>query len=141
MARNIEMKCEELRPRIKNIKIVFKTVSKDEPYEVKSKNDYSKHVVSDILVGDETGVVFLTLWDEDIEKIDANKIYELSNGYTTIFKGQLRLNIGKYGSLRELEEDIPVDTTKNYSEKVHEKYDDKRRRRAHQFGSGSFWPG
>ncbi|HHQ45520.1 MAG TPA: single-stranded DNA-binding protein [Candidatus Altiarchaeales archaeon] len=142
MARNIEMKCSELRPKMKNIKITFKVVSTDEAHEVKGKSDNTKHHVMDAVVGDETGMITLTLWDDDIEKISLGKTYELTNGYAGVFKGQMRLNIGKYGSLTEVEDpEFKVDESKNFSEEVHEKYDRRNQGRRQLYGSGSFWPG
>jgi ssDNA-binding replication factor A large subunit len=37
-----------------------------------------------------------------IDKVETGHAYQLNNGYTTVFKGSLRLNIGRYGSLEEL---------------------------------------
>lgn len=136
------MKIEELRPRLKRVKTTFKVVEKEEPSDVKSRKDNRRHKVSDILVGDETGVIVMTLWDEDIEEVQEGETYELSNGYTSVYQGKLRLNMGRYGKLEktEPEEEITVDQENNISEKTHEKYDMRRRQGRHRFGSGSFWP-
>lgn len=135
------MQVGELRPRLKRIKIRFKVVSKEEPQEVKSRKDNSRHMVSDLLVGDETGIIVLTLWDEEIEDLEKDKIYDLTNGYTSVYKGSLRLNIGRYGKLQEVEDpEFTVDESKNVSEEEHERYVQQRRTRMSRYGSGSFWP-
>jgi len=140
MARTVEMQVGELRPRIKRIETKIKVLEKGEPNQVKSRKDNRRHQVVDVLAGDETGCVVLTLWDEDIEEVEEGKVYELTDGYTSVYKGNLRLNLSRYGKLKEVEgEDMEVDRENNVSEKTHEKYDRRRRRGGHRFGSGSFY--
>ncbi|MFW9886313.1 MAG: hypothetical protein ACFFEX_18145, partial [Candidatus Thorarchaeota archaeon] len=60
--------------------------------------------------------------------------YLLKNGYTGLFKGNLRLNIGKYGELSDAEEAIEeVNTDNDMSAEEHE---DFRRRRDYGGGRG-----
>ncbi|MBD3262546.1 MAG: single-stranded DNA-binding protein [Candidatus Altiarchaeales archaeon] len=138
MSRNIDMKVEELRPKIKRIKIIFKVLETLETKQVVSRQDRTKHNVADVLVADDTGSIILTLWDEDIEQFSEGEVYEVSDAYTSIFKGMLRLNIGRYSSVKRLEEPVEVNLENNVSEEVHKQYLNRRRR--HGFGSGSFWP-
>jgi replication factor A1 len=84
--------------------------------------DGSAHKVSDALVGDETGVVYLTLWDDNIEKVNDGDSIRIENGYVTLFKGNIRLNIGKYGKLEPAAEPLTVEvnTENNVSSKAYE---------------------
>ena len=41
-----------------------------------------------------------------IEKVEIGKAYAVKNGYTSLFKGSLRLNIGRYGELEESKDEI-----------------------------------
>ena len=84
--------------------------------------DGSAHKVSDALVGDETGVVYLTLWDDNIEKVNESDTIRVENGYVTLFKGNIRLNIGKYGKLEAAKEPLAVEvnTENNVSSKTYE---------------------
>ncbi|MBD3388106.1 MAG: single-stranded DNA-binding protein [Candidatus Altiarchaeales archaeon] len=133
------IKIGELTPKAKRVNVVFKAVSKEDVKKVRSKKDHTPHVVTEATVGDETGTVLLTLWDENVEQLETGKTYKLENGYVTLFKGTIRLNIGKYGELSEAEDlDVEVDMENNMSEKVFEEY--QRNRRYEGFGSGSFWP-
>ncbi len=95
------MNVEQLRPYQKKVNITVKALSKNEVREVTSKLDDSTHKVTEAVVGDETGTVLLTLWDDDIEKVEDGKTYDVENGYTSLFKNSLRLNIGRYGELKE----------------------------------------
>lgn len=110
-------KVEELRPFMKKVEMTVKCIELNEAREVTSKLDDSTHRVTEALVGDDTGTVLLTLWDDAIEKVEPNKSYKIMNGYTSLFKNSLRVNIGRYGQLQESEEAIEANTENNVSEK------------------------
>jgi replication factor A1 len=139
MERVKTMKIEELTPRSKRVNLAFKVLEKNDVKNVRSKRDRTPHAVTESLVGDDTGTILLTLWDEDIEKIEVGTTYKLENGYITIFKGTIRLNIGRYGEIEEFSEDIEVNTENNMSEKVYDEY--QRPREYTGMGADSYWPG
>ncbi len=99
------MKIEELGPHTREVSLVFRVLGKGEEKEVNSKFGGS-HRVAEAQVGDDTGVVTMTLWDDDIEKVQEGETYALSNGYTSLFMGHIRLNIGRHGELQQSEENI-----------------------------------
>ena len=112
------MEIGELRPFAKKVDVTVKAVSKGEIRDVVSKQDNTPLRVTEVLVGDASGVIHLTLWNDDIEKVEEGKCYTIKNGYTTTFRNSLRLNVGKYGTLEAAEEDIEtVNTENNISEK------------------------
>ena len=112
------MKVEELKPYQKKIDLIVKAIEKNDAREVVSKLDDSKHRVTEALVGDETGCILLTLWDEAIEQVEAGKTYKLENGYTQFFKNSLRLNIGRFGKFEESSDKIEeANRENNLSEK------------------------
>ena len=115
------IKVEKLGPNSREANIVVKVVSKSEVRNVTGR-DYSVHRVADALVGDETGSVVLTLWDENIDKINEEATLRVTNGYVNLFRGNMRLNIGRYGSYQILEETPikEVNTENNLSEKRYE---------------------
>ena len=102
--------------------------------------DGSAHKVCDALVGDETGVVYLTLWDDNITKVNDGDTIRVENGYVTLFKGNIRLNIGKYGKLEPAKEALTaeVNTENNVSSKAYEqeRRPYQRRKRSGGFGGG-----
>ncbi|UCH32886.1 MAG: single-stranded DNA-binding protein [Candidatus Bathyarchaeota archaeon] len=112
---------EKLTPNSREVNTVVKVISKSEVRDVKGK-DYSLHRVQDALVGDETGCVYLTLWDENIDKIGEGATLRITNGYINLFRGNMRLNVGKYGSFDLLEESpiTDVNTENNLSDKRYE---------------------
>ncbi len=118
----VEAKVGELTPQSRAVNVTAKVVSKSEIREIPMGRDGSAHKVSDALVGDETGVVYLTLWDDNIEKVNDGDTIRVENGYVTLFKGNMRLNIGKYGKLEMAKEPLAgeVNTENNVSSKTYE---------------------
>jgi replication factor A1 len=55
--------------------------------------------VADAVVADETGSIKLTLWNEQIDQVNVNDAIKVENGYVTSFKGEIQLNVGRYGKL------------------------------------------
>ena len=118
----VEAKVGELTPQSRAVNVTAKVVSKSEIREIPLGRDGSAHKVCDALVGDETGSVYLTLWDDNIEKVKENDTLRIENGYVTLFKGNMRLNIGKYGKLEMAKEPLAgeVNTENNVSSKAYE---------------------
>jgi replication factor A1 len=119
------VKVETLSPNSRGVNTIVKVVSKGEIRSVTGR-DYSVRRVADVLVGDETGCVYMTLWDDKIDAINEEATLNITNGYINLFRGNMRLNIGKYGSY-ELVDDSPiteVNTENNLSDK---KYEQERR--------------
>jgi replication factor A1 len=135
----IEATVAELKPQMKNVTISFKVVATGEEREVSSRRDGETHRVADATVGDSTGIVQVPLWDSSIDDIEAGTTYTLKNGYTGLFRGNLRLNIGKYGEVSEAEEAIEeVNEEVDMSAEEHE---DTRRRRSYGGGGGGYGGG
>jgi replication factor A1 len=118
----VEAKVGDLTPQSKAVNVTAKVVSKTEIREIPMGRDGSPHKVCDALVGDETGVVYLTLWDDNIEKVNEQDTIRIENGYVTLFKGNMRLNIGKYGKLDQAQAPLEADvnTENNVSSKTYE---------------------
>jgi replication factor A1 len=95
----VDVKVENLDPESRQVNVTVKVVSKGQPRETTSRRDGSTHRVVDALVGDETGSVYLTLWDDNIDKVKENETIAVKNGYVSLFRGSMRLNVGRYGSL------------------------------------------
>ena len=129
----VEATVAELRPGMKNLTISFKVVQKGESREVTSRKDGETHRVCDIVVGDTTGCVTVPLWDDAIEGMAEGSTYLLENGYTGLFQSHLRLNVGRYGVLKEAEEPIEeVNMEVDMSEAEHERPQYRRR----EYGGG-----
>ena len=121
---------KELKPSSRNVNIKVKVASKNEATQVVSRTTGELLHVAEALVGDKTGSVLLTLWKDDIEKVEVDKIYEINNGYCRSFKGSLRLNVGRQGKIRAIEdaEFSKINMENNLSDRVYEQQFRIRRR-------------
>ena len=118
----VDAKVSELTPASRAVNVLAKVVSKSEVRNIAAGRDGAPHRVCDALVGDETGSVYLTLWDDNIEKVNDGDTINVGNGYVTLFRGNMRLNIGRYGTLEVAKEALAgeVNTENNMSSKVYE---------------------
>ena len=113
------VKVSELGPYSKQVNTTVKVVQKGEARETVSRQDGTTHRVLDALVGDETGTIYMTLWDDNIDKVNESDTVNVKNGYVRPFKGSMRLNIGRYGTLEPAETPLgDVNTQNNLSDKV-----------------------
>jgi replication factor A1 len=119
------VKVETLTPQSKGVNTVVKVVSKGEVRSVTGR-DYSVRRVADALVGDETGSLYMTLWDDKIDAINEGATLSITNGYINLFRGNMRLNIGKYGSY-ELVEESPIEEVNTENNLSDKKYEQPRR--------------
>lgn len=125
-------KIADLGPRSRKINIVFKVLEMGDVREVRSRSG-DPHTVADVTVGDETGLVVMSLWDENISKVEEGSTYMIKNGYTTLFRGSIRLNVGRYGELLPHEGEMTeIKEDNNISDR---NYPDERRRPYATFGS------
>ncbi|MEM2118543.1 MAG: hypothetical protein QW840_00255 [Candidatus Bathyarchaeia archaeon] len=118
----VDAKVGELTPQSRAVNVLAKVVSKTEVRNIAAGKDGQPHKVSDALVGDETGCIYLTLWDDNIDKVNDGDTVMVKNGYVNLFKGNMRLNIGKYGTLEVSEQALAgeVNTENNMSTQVYE---------------------
>ncbi len=97
------MKINQLLADMRNVDIRFRVIQKGEPREISSA-DGKELQLAEVEVGDDTGRIFLTLWDKSIEMLDEGDIGEVKNGFIKVIRNELRLNVGKYGELVKVEE-------------------------------------
>ncbi|MFQ5761436.1 MAG: single-stranded DNA-binding protein [Candidatus Bathyarchaeia archaeon] len=125
-----------LRIGSKNVNIDVHVAKKMEERQIISKFDGTSHRVNEALVGDESGCILLTLWDNLIDEVQPDDNIRIENGFISLFKGSMRLNVGRYGKLTKSQQQIAtVNSENNLSEKVYEREDGYRRR---GFGSEGF---
>jgi len=93
------LKIIELRNGMKNVSVEAKVVEKSEPREVMSRFKDETYKVATAMIADETGTIKLTLWNDQINQVNVNDKVKVEKGYVTSFKGEIQLNIGRYGIL------------------------------------------
>jgi len=117
------VKVDSLKRIIRNVNVTVKVVAVGEPRSITSRRDDSVHRVAEALVGDETGCVLLNLWDDKISALTKGDVVEVKNGYTSLFRGFLRLNIGRRGAAEKVEREIgEVNTENNLSKERRRNY-------------------
>ena len=84
---------------MKRVNIRGTVTEKSDPREVTSKFKDQTYRVSTAIMSDETGNIKLTLWNDQIEMVNINDIIRIENGYVTSFRGEIQLNVGKFGTL------------------------------------------
>ena len=75
---------------------------KGEPRTVHTKAGNEIQVCDAYLVDETGGEIKLTLWADDVEKVQDGSKVKIENGYTNSFKGEVGLTKGKYGKLEVL---------------------------------------
>jgi replication factor A1 len=94
-----KLKIGELREGMKRVNIEAKVAEKNDPREVQSRFKDETLRVADVIIADETGTIKLTLWNEQINQVNVDDVVKIENGYVTSFRGEIQLNVGKYGKL------------------------------------------
>jgi len=84
---------------MKRVNVEAKVVEKANTREVTSRYKDETYKVADAVVADESGSIKLTLWNEQIDQVNVNDNIKIENGYVTSFKGEVQLNVGKFGKL------------------------------------------
>lgn len=114
------MKVNELKPSLRDVNINVKILGIGEPRQITSRKSQNVHSIAEVLVGDETGCVVLNLWDDHITTFQKGDVIQIKNGYTTLFKGFLRLNIGRRGTAEKTDKIIEdVDADNNISKRIY----------------------
>ena len=131
----IPIKIEELEIGSRNVDTMVKVIRVSTPKRVTSRRDLSSHRVAEALVGDDTGSVYMTLWDDDIDGIEEHQYLEIKNAYVKIFRGSLRLNLGRYGSY-DIVDNSPFEEVK-LENNLSDSYYESRRRDYSPFGRRS----
>ena len=93
-----------------------KVLEKSNIRAVNLRKDGSTHEVTDILLGDETGIVKCSIWDEDVKNLEEEMVLKIYNAYTSTFKGEIQLNLSRFSKYEILPpEKIDINIENNVS--------------------------
>jgi len=91
------MKLSELKSGQGKVDVEVKCKSKAEPRQF---DKYGKVLrVCNAVVEDESGEIAMTLWNDDIDKVNVGDKLKVTNGYVSEFNGTKQLTSGKFGKL------------------------------------------
>ncbi len=111
-AENKEIKIKDLLPGMSNVTILGKVTKIFEPREF--EKDGKKGKVVNIILGDETGQTRMSLWNEQVNAVEDDKIkeenvMEISNAYVKGDNtGRSELRLGREGKLKKSKKKIKV---------------------------------
>jgi len=92
------LKIENLRVGMKKINVSAEVLQVSEPSKVHTQFR-DNAVVSNAVIGDETGKVLLCLWDQQINSVHVGDFIEVKNAHVAMFKGEKQLRMGKNGKI------------------------------------------
>jgi len=92
----------DLKPGMRNVSLKARIVDVSEPRTVETRMGTAR--VADATIQDETGTVKMSLWDDQIERFSVGDVVSITNGYTTTFRGEMRVNVGRYGKISKVKQ-------------------------------------
>jgi len=106
------VKVKDLNPESKNVNTVVKVINAGEERSIASKFGGERRL-KEFTVGDDTGTVVMTLWEDQVNLANEGDSLSIENGYISLVRGNMRLNIGKYGKFGKAKDAIVTVNTEN----------------------------
>ncbi len=124
-------KVKDLNQGSKRVTVLAKVLNVGEPKDIQTRYGEQKKVVEAVL-GDETGKVTMSLWNEQANQVENGDTIVVENGYVSFVRGHMRLNVGKYGAIKKSDSVVEsVNESLDMSEKEYQPDEvDRRPRRS-----------
>jgi len=130
-------KVKDLNQGSKKVNVLAKVLSVGEPKQIQTRYGEAKSVTEAVL-GDETGKVTMSLWEEQANLVSPGDTIVVENGYVSFVRDHMRLNVGKYGSIKKSDTELKeVNDSLDMSEKEYPREETERRPRR-DFGGRNF---
>ena len=97
------IKISELTDGARNVDLYAEVIEKGVTRTVNTRFGNEANV-ADVKIKDDSGEITLSLWNEDINKVEIGSKIKIGNGYTNSFRGEVKLNVGRYGTLEVITE-------------------------------------
>jgi len=88
------LKIDELTPRTGRVNMPVKVLSLEEPRSMDNGT-----VICEGLVGDETGTVIMSFWNDECETVENGMTINLKDARANLVRGHMRISLGKKGSM------------------------------------------
>ncbi|HYK93644.1 MAG TPA: single-stranded DNA-binding protein [Thermoplasmata archaeon] len=124
-------KVRDLTPSSKQVNVHAKVMNVGDAKEVMGKYGDPRKV-AEAVIGDDTAVITLSLWNEQIGSIAKDDIILVDNGYVSLVRGHMRLNVGRYGNLTK--SDQPISEVNQSLDMSQQEFESERR----SFGGGGY---
>ncbi|MHA1685660.1 MAG: hypothetical protein ACTSYD_04535 [Candidatus Heimdallarchaeaceae archaeon] len=111
----------ELGPNTRELNFKAKVIELGEIKAITKRDTGEEHQVQEILLGDETGTVLLSAWNENVNAFEVGKTYLFRNAKTILFQRHIRVSLGRLGTVEEIDSTIEeINEDNNVSEAEHE---------------------
>jgi replication factor A1 len=95
-------KIVDLEQRMKHVNLKARVLETPKPKLVHTRFGTQAYV-SNVLLGDETGTIKLSLWNQHIKKVSVNDVVTLENANVTRFRGEQQLRLRRNSALTVIE--------------------------------------
>lgn len=85
----------DLMPGMSNVNVKLKVLDVSEPDQIITGKGV-EHEILELEAGDDTGTMKIVLWDDKVIPLKVGDIVQVENGFVSSFKGEWRINVGKY---------------------------------------------
>ncbi len=92
------MKADDVKPGMKSLDLELEVVDKEEPHSF--ENEKGEGRVTTAICEDDSGEVKVSLWNDEIDKVNVGDNIKIENGYSRLFKNEVYVSAGKYGELK-----------------------------------------
>jgi hypothetical protein len=86
----------DLRSGMKRVNLKARVLEIPKPKSVFTRFGNSA-TVTNVKVTDETGIINLSLWNDQIDTVSVGDIIQIENGHVVTFRGEQQLRVGKRG--------------------------------------------
>ncbi|MFB6296042.1 MAG: single-stranded DNA binding protein [Halobacteriales archaeon] len=104
-----EHRIEDLSMGLSDVTVRGQVLDVDDRVRTFDRDDGSEGRVANLVLGDETGRIRVTLWDERtalIEEFEPGESVEVIDGYVREREGDLELHVGDRGTIERIEEEV-----------------------------------
>ena len=91
------MAIKDLEARQGNVNLTLEVIEKEDVREFEKFG--KKGRVCNAVAKDATGTIKITLWNDDIDKVNKGDTVKIENGWVGEWQGELQLSTGKFGKL------------------------------------------
>ncbi len=95
------MKIADMKPGMRRIDATGKIIAVEEPRELMTK--FGPAQIIGATLQDDSGSIKLILWNENTVLAEVGKYVAIEGGYIDSFRGELQLNVGRYGKISKVE--------------------------------------
>jgi hypothetical protein len=91
-----QSRIEDLKAGMKRVYLKARILEIQKPKSVFTRFGNSA-TVTNAKVTDETGIIYLSLWNDQIDTVSVGDIIQVENGHVVTFRGERQLRVGKRG--------------------------------------------